>query len=293
MIVSKELLTLMYDLVRKALAEHRAVSYAEVEELGIPYDAIRSLQSHVFVRELKLELRNFNYSVKQSVVRRVHSGESLLSVAREYRLGTYKFALLYLQEVYGNIPLASILHNPERITDGRIRRELLTMIALDTSSSPDVDLLKECIGKEYEELLINLLNSRHMCFETEVELRSKGKPKTPDILFMIPMAVALNSFEQQSSTDTSGNAVVNWIDSKAMFADCQSLEEQIEQFRAYNNRYGRGMVIYWHGFAEDIFSMAPTDMMILFRDSFPEHWLFPTGEPADGRIPEFDKVELL
>ena len=293
MIVSKELLESMYELVRKALSEHRVVSFSEIDELGVPFDAIRSLQSHVFVRELKSELRNFNYATKQSVVRRIHNGESLLSVSKEYRLGTYKFALLYLQEVYGNIPLASFLYNPEKIADERIRREILTMIALDPSSSPGVDLLKECIGKEYEELLVNLLKSRHMCFETEVELRSKGKPKTPDILFSIPMAVALNSFEQQSVNDSSGYAIVNWIDSKAMFADCQCLDEQIDQFRAYNNRYGRGMVIYWHGFAEEIFSKAPSDMMILFRDSFPEHWLFPTGEPADGRIPEFDHVELL
>ena len=33
--------------------------------------------------------------------------------------------------------------------------------------------------------------------------------------------------------------VINWIDSKAMFADETTFLEQLDQFRAYNHRYGR------------------------------------------------------
>lgn len=65
-----------------------------------------------------------------------------------------------------------------------------------------------------------------MCFETEEELRKKGKPKTPgidkrrcrvfqpdtsqtDVLFLIPMGLAIPFAEGH---------VVNWIDSKGELA---------------------------------------------------------------------------
>jgi hypothetical protein len=85
--------------------------------------------------------------------------------------------------------------------------------------------------------------------------------------------------------------VINWIDSKAMFADLSTFEEHLEQLRAYNNRYGRGMVIYWHGCTEEIFQHLQSDMIVV-RDAFPDEWIFPSGEPADGRTPAFDQVDL-
>jgi hypothetical protein len=291
MITSKEKYSNMCNVVRKILQEHRSVTPWDAIALSVSFDALSSLFGQIYVRQLRADLRNFTNPVKQEIVRRVQQGESLLAISKEYQLGTYKFAILYLHEALGReVQLTSLLYKPEQIEDARIRSELLQMIAADTSSAPDVDLLKEASGKEYEELLIDLLNKRNMCFETEVELRSKGKPKTPDILFSIPMAVALSELEQSRSADHSNYAVINWIDSKAMFADKITLEEQIDQFRAYNNRHGRGMVIYWHGFAEEILVRLPDDM-VLFRASFPERWLFPTGEPADGRVPEFDRIE--
>ena len=68
-----------------------------------------------------------------------------------------------------------------------------------------------------------------------------------------------------------------------------TFKENLEQFKAYNNRYGRGLVIYWHGLSQDIYNSL-TDDMIIIRDRFPDKWIFPTGELADGRIPEFDKI---
>lgn len=149
-------------------------------------------------------------------------------------------------------------------------------------------------GKEYEDLLVQLLKEKKMCFETEVELRSKGKPKTPDILFLLPMAVELTERERskQSGFSSSGShAMVNWMDSKAMFADRETFEEQLDQFRAYNHRYGRGLVIYWHGFVEGLEEVVEEDLVLL-RSSFPANWLFPNGEPADGREPSFDHIVL-
>lgn len=151
-----------------------------------------------------------------------------------------------------------------------------------------------------------------MCFETESQLRSRGKPKTPDVLFLIPMGTTIypldlpylnkthDGSKEQSNTalDIRDNlkslkksVVINWIDSKAMFADVQTFKENVDQFRAYNNRYGRGLVIYWHGFVKNLCSLLNDDMIIV-RDRFPDDWMFPTGEPADGRIPAFDEMLL-
>ena len=70
------------------------------------------------------------------------------------------------------------------------------------------------------------------CFETEAELRLQGKPKTPDVLLMVPLAVrlpnirgtAMTDVDRKRNHDSSGSldtpseiiSVVHWIDSKGM-----------------------------------------------------------------------------
>lgn len=46
------------------------------------------------------------------------------------------------------------------------------------------------------------------------------------------------------------------------------------------------MVIYWHGYVQSLTRVK--DEMIFISDKFPENWIFPTGDPADGREPDFD-----
>ena len=148
--------------------------------------------------------------------------------------------------------------------DSTVNQDLHRKIIPDaTFTSSENNLIKECLGLEYEEILVNKLTSMKMCFETEAQQRRRGKPKTPDILFHIPMAVI---------TDPSKPPVViNWIDSKAMFADEVTYREHIEQLKGYTNRYGRGMVIYWYGFCENVLSLNSGDMIVI-TDCFPEQW---------------------
>jgi hypothetical protein len=79
-----------------------------------------------------------------------------------------------------------------------------------------VDVRKSCIGREFEEYLEIRLRKLNICFETENDLRSRGKPKTPDIVLMIPMALDLGGGK---------SCLVNWIDSKGMFADSETMLE--------------------------------------------------------------------
>lgn len=51
------------------------------------------------------------------------------------------------------------------------------------------ELYKSTNGIEFEIILYNCLTEHQMCYETEKELKLQGKPKTPDVLFLIPMGV--------------------------------------------------------------------------------------------------------
>ncbi len=79
----------------------------------------------------------------------------------------------------------------------------------------------------------------------------------------------------------SSYRIINWIDSKAMFADEITFEEHMEQFQGYMNRYGRGLIIYWFGYVDTIVSMIHTKYgsdMLTVTHSFPNEILLPTGE---------------
>ena len=50
------------------------------------------------------------------------------------------------------------------------------------------------------------------------------------------------------------------------------------------------MVIYWHGYVHSLTRFR--DEMIFISHKFPDNWVFPTGEPADGRVPDLDSLLL-
>ena len=317
----------MRSFVMKFILEGRRVDISDCSTLEFDADAIASLYSQLMVRRMKSDPKN-KYGgggLTHMIMTKLgqHSPgtswenrQSLAAIAKELDCGSYKAAKTVIEMLLGkNFPVMQFIENPDVIDDVWLRNNVLECIALDPLCSHEVDLMKECAGKEFEALLLQQLRSKHMCFETEAELRGRGKPKTPDILFLIPMGV----YETSSSSSSSSSAmafsdvtmqqqdhqqqqqqarrksskrlqqppfVVNWIDSKGMFADEETFNENYEQLKSYVNRYGSGLAIYWHGYVASLSRWR--DESILVCDHFPEEWLFPTGEPADGREPEFD-----
>lgn len=329
MIVKVELYEKLRKHVENCIKTDTSVLIEDAIDFGIPFDCLLSLYSQLSLRLGSQELILASL-FREEVIRKIDMGEeSLRNLAHQSLKGNYTIAKYYLELKFGSgFKIASFLENPSIVGIPEVRHDLLRMITEDYNNSVEANLIKESTGKDYEDLLVEMLSSRNMCFETEEESRAKGKPKTPDVLFLIPMAtprIKLDSFDagntasnpvtstialgaapqsgtrrsptkRSSSTPTILNSsddllVINWIDSKAMFADRRTFQDHLFQLESYRNRYGRGMVIYWHGVVEDVYSLLSDDMIVV-RSSFPEEWIFPTGEPADGRMPIFDTESM-
>jgi len=64
------------------------------------------------------------------------------------------------------------------------------------------------------------------------------------------------------------NTIINWIESKASFGDCESHSKYLkDQLTCYENRFGTGIVIYWFGFQEQILTQKNSNLIVL--DHFP------------------------
>jgi hypothetical protein len=47
-----------------------------------------------------------------------------------------------------------------------------------------------------------------------------------------------------------------------MFGDVVTFDEHLEQLHGYVNRYGKGLVIYWHGVVRQVIDRSPSVMAI-------------------------------
>jgi len=136
---------------------------------------------------------------------------------------------MYIEYNFGSeVQLPQILLNPSLISNKILRADVIKCCADDQLCSCEIELLKNCVGREYEEILYRKLRDHNICFETENEMRLKGKSKTPDALLLIPMLVKNERDEEY---------IINWIDSKAMFGETDLYtSEHLPQLRSYCNR---------------------------------------------------------
>ena len=70
--------------------------------------------------------------------------------------------------------------------------------------------------------------------------------------------------------------IVNWIDSKAMFGDPVTHASNREQMLGYVNRFGPGMVVYWHDFVDSLAAETPSDVIVCHQ--LPRQWVFPASK---------------
>lgn len=253
MILTVEQYEVMKNRSLNVIREGRKIRTSDCDDSEFEIEAMISLHSQLLLRQRKNEFKtvdagNLMRTISSHIRSSPKERTSLTRISNELGIGAYKVAKVAVDSVLGrNVPITQILENPLLITDEELRRDILECIMSDPLCSVECDQLKECSGKEYELLLMQQLLARNMCFETEAALRSRGKPKTPDILLLIPMGVhdiQRNTSNKEKQQRTLRPHVINWIDSKGMFADEETFEENYEQLKSYVNRYVPHLFIF-------------------------------------------------
>ncbi|CEF99935.1 unnamed product [Ostreococcus tauri] len=264
-----------YEGVREALASTPCDVYPDVDAIAeahpeVTLDALVS----VYAQEASRKIRGNHGRHARNVAahaRRYAEGEDIFRVAAdadfpacqmmrlllEHLLGvSHKAVGGILREPYSRIPatpeIGTVAAKYGATLMRRLRADVERVAAWDHQASPVVDTLRHGAGKEYEDLLEELLRAEGIPFVTERDLRADGHARTPDIKLEVPIAVR--------------GRIVNWIDSKASFSDpIVHVEKGLEQFQGYVNRFGPGMVIYWHGVVDEL----NNDPNVLLVDAFP------------------------
>jgi hypothetical protein len=157
-----------------------------------------------------------NDTAFQSYLKRYDAGEHIWRIAMSVNFAPTQLARLFLERLcgMGKTEVSACIKDRTAIPDAldapgttpaRLREEVELCLQHDELCSPWADRRRHVIGKEYEYVLEQSLLNANLPFVTEDTLRSQGFARTPDVRLLVPFAVGLH--------------VVNWIDSKAMFAD--------------------------------------------------------------------------
>ena len=176
--------------------------------------------------------------------------------------------------------ITKILRNPMLLADDLLAKNIARAVSMDRHFSPTEELRRSANGEAHESLLESFLLSQGIAFETEGSLRSKGYPKTPDIMLLVPVAISLTHTNNNEYTETSNRnnlkdchsmeasnngdyVIINWIESKASFGDLVNHSRYLrDQYWAYHNRFGPGLVIYWAGYIAEINNLGSKGILI-------------------------------
>ena len=134
------------------------------------------------------------------------------------------------------------------------------------------DKIRQALGLEYEYLLKEQLRNLEILFKSEVQSRSEGMLRTPDITLNYPILIRVNEYplpNRLRNARIPNNRAwkeINWIESKAIYGDEYWQRQNSQQLYSYVNRLGPGCVIYWFGFD----SSTLHDESITLLSSFPK-----------------------
>lgn len=173
---------------------------------------------------------------------------------------------------------------PEAVALGEAVREC---VDADDEAGPSTDATRQAMGQALEHVLEARISALGVPFDSEEALRARGARVTPDALLLVPIAVASRR-RDDASGPLSEAAIVNWIDSKAMFGTLDVVRTHAEQCQAYVREFGKGAIIYWFGIeagAED--ALGPS---VFALSGFPSAVLLPGGVRPAGPSPESDGI---
>ncbi len=181
----------------------------------------------------------------------------------------------------------------------RLQQDIARCCEADAVCSPASDLARHHAGLQYEELLQCELAEAGIPYWTEEALRAKGFYKTPDAKLEVPVAVRGQVVNWVDSKATFGDdrthrcvhlqahacvhratdpTFFKWL--RLRFSTfirhaptffpliCRCRHQSLEQYQGYVNRFGAGLVIYWHGYIADLAGEGEGDS-VLIMDRFP------------------------
>ena len=280
---------------KKQIIRKKWESYHRLEDVTMDATFSIYLQCH------KLHVKKTAYEHKkpsnlQSYRERLYNNESIIDIAKSINFPPYMLIryLINYGNLLGNDKRKKIIGTAGHdIEDPIIRKAVQQAAALDLYYSPAADVVRLNAGIEYEIILQQKLHDLKIAFQSEDQMRSEGRSKTPDIRLIVPIAIVkgdrshlltssssspsllksskspsnsapatLGSSLTNISTPSSSFHIINWIDSKAMFGDPTTHNDNKKQLQGYVNRYGPGMVIYWFDFVNELVNNDVDDILI-------------------------------
>lgn len=238
------------------------------KKTGIPFETVQSIRETRIQEETRRIVSEIHHSnrrghgsetIATELLRRFTvEGKRLKEMWEGTGMTPYIAAKMIIEEIQRTKTTTKDQEEEEEREKMRMMRELEECAEIDDMNGPNAEKEKRIRGKEHEMKIETWLRRKRITFKGEEELRKEGYSKTPDFLLDIPQRV--------KKTTTSGDMIINWIESKALFGDATTHEKYSkEQLRSYRTRYGPGCVIYWFGISSDI----SIDPEILVLTSFP------------------------
>lgn len=198
----------------------------------------------------------FRYEAKYA---KTGANDILLQIAVRERYSPIGLCRILLNERHrdrSKSEIAEMLRNPYSIPETGLAGNVLTCLFTDNRDGPISDIIRQCVGEEYEVRMKHMATAAGMHFHDEGDLRRGGYDKTPDLKLAVPCMFR--------------GGVVNWIESKASFGDADSHAKYLkEQLCSYANRFGPGIVVYWFGYLESIQHLKENVNVVTVTDGFP------------------------
>jgi len=206
---------------------------------GMDVDTLKAILHQKVVRETMHKHHQIKKNADKLKEQWEH-GQSITQIAEKTNFPPVMTAWLILERKgTTRSQFRDMLRSPEKIGGRRLRQELSEAVEKDMAYSPEAIRWQVERSKMAEESVRSWLTKKRIAFIDEKEAKEKKHAKTPDFLLGKPMRHGRNE--------------INWVECKASFGDATETQRDYrKQLTHYVEMYGKGMVIYWYGFLENI-----------------------------------------
>ncbi len=244
---------LYFSLYRKLNRKGDVFKLAEAHD--IPVEVLFAILSQKIVRRTKRDYHGLKRQCPK-LLRQWKEGKSLLKLSEERKFSPVLISSFVMRESgTTKREIREYLRHPHDIKDPRIRKEILEVLEAEVVYSPEAAEIQRRNGRTAERKIGEWLDYHEVEYITEEEARNLHK-KTPDFLLKNPLILY-------------GNAI-SWVESKASFGDrIQMKGDYHRQLKHYVELFGRGLVVYWHGYLNDseVLQRFPYDSQISICNS--------------------------